>query len=75
MSVLDADSNKNDDGYYIREHLVNLLDGKVGAGRDVQIEYIESAEEHRFPDSPVWTPDREDYQCDGEPSAVSESVV
>ena len=57
MLVLDADSDKNDDGYYIREHLVDLLNGKVGAGRDVQIEYIESTEEHRFPDSPVRTPD------------------
>ena len=75
MLVLDADSDKNDDRYYIREHLIYLLYGEVGAGRDVQIKYIESAEEHRFPDSPVRTPDREDYQRDSEPSSVTERVV
>lgn len=57
MLVLDADSNKDDDGDDIREHLVDFLYGEVGTGRDVQIKYIESTEQHRFPDSPVRTPD------------------
>ena len=67
--------DQNDQRDDVGEHLVELLDGKVGAGGDEDIENVEPAEQDGGQHADVRTPDREDDERDGEPAAVAEGVV
>ena len=67
--------DQNDQRDDVGEHLVEFLDGKVGAGGDEDIEDVEPAEQDGGQHADVRTPDREDDERDGEPAAVAEGVV
>ena len=67
--------DQNDQRDDVGEHLVELLDGKIGTGGDEDVEDVESAEENGRQHADIRTPDRENDQRNGEPAAVAEGVV
>ena len=69
------DHDQHDQRDDIRQHLVKLLDGEVGAAGNEDVQNVAAAEENGGQNAHVRTPDREDDQRDGEPAAVAEGVV
>ena len=46
MSVSEADRYQHYDGYHIRQSFIYLFHREIGSCRDIQVENIESAEQH-----------------------------
>ena len=73
--VAHARRNEDDDGHDVGQHLIQLLDGKVAAGGNKDVENVESAEEDGREHADARSPHSEDDERYRKPAAVSERIV